>query len=187
MSEIDKLSAEELVSLWRKRYNILYRAELSTLYHRKRESFFALLDKWDKVFVLLLGSGAFINLISLEKHPAFAISFVVLSLASLVFDFSERSRKHGELATKFKLLEASIERTGERDWKEVDLNEWSAEIREIESGEPATYTLLVRLCQNEIANARGILGDVSKMRWYEILLAHFLPFSGRKIQFHQNS
>jgi hypothetical protein len=31
------------------------------------------------------------------------------------------------------------------------LNAWNSRIREIESGEPAAYNLLVRICQNEIA------------------------------------
>jgi len=178
-----ELSDKEFRHLWDRRCDILYRAELSTLYHRRRESFFSLLDRWDKVFVLLLGSAAFVSLLTLDAHPWVAAVFVLLSLSNLVFDFSARARKHGELATKFKLVEAEIERRGERDWNEADLNEWSAKIREVESGEPAVYTLLVQICQNEMANARGDTKHISKVHWYEALLAHLFPFSSRKVQF----
>lgn len=107
--------------LWNRRCDILYRAELSTLYHRKRESFFALLDKWDKIFTLLFGSAVFVQLISLDKYPLLALPFAVLTFASLIFDFSENSRRHSELATNFKMLEAAIEATGDRDFDEMDL------------------------------------------------------------------
>lgn len=169
---------------WDKRSDILYRAELSTLYHRKRENFFTLLDKWDKIFTLLFGSIAFFKIVNLDQHPLWALPFAILSLSSLIFDFSENSRKHGELATKFKLLEAAIEKVGEWNFNQDNLSEWSARIREIESWEPTAYTLLVRLCQNELANAKGIAGDISKIPFYKAWLAHLIPFSNQKITFN---
>ena len=170
---------------WKRRYGILYRAEISTLYHRKRERFFSLLDKWEKVVTLFLGSAAFLDLVGQDKHPIFGL-FAILSLTSLIFDFSEKSKKHGELAAKFKRLEASIEKVGEYP-EEEQINEWSAQLREIESGEPASYNLLVAICQNELANSRGRENEVSQIPFYVSWLANFIPFSNRKIEFKQGA
>lgn len=168
--------------LWERRCGILNRAELSTVYHRKRERFFGLLDRWDKILTLLLGSAAFVKIVNMDSHPLYALPFAILAFSSLIFDFSERARRHSELATSFKMLEAAIEAVGERDYAEEQLSAWSARIREIESGEPAVYNLLVRICQNELARARGQKQDVTHISWWRALLAHFLPFANYEIR-----
>jgi len=176
------MSDQERTYLWNKRCNILYNAEVSTLYHRKRERFFALLDRWDKVFMLLFGSAAFAQLISIERHPLFALPFAVLALASLLFDFADRARKHGELASMFKMLEATIERKGERDFDESDLAIWSSRLRQIESGETAAYVVLVRLCQNEIARAMNNSQDITRIPVWRALLANLCMFQNYRVQ-----
>ncbi|MBU9614739.1 hypothetical protein KTE96_23675 [Burkholderia multivorans] len=168
--------------LWNRRCDLLYRAELSTLYHRKRARFFALLDRWDKIFTLLFGSAAFAQVITLDRNPWLALPFVVLAFASLIFDFSESARRHGELASSFKMLESTIEGTGERDFTESDLNAWSARLREIESGETSAYSLLVRICQNEIARSRGDSADVTYIPFWRACLANVVPFSNYEIK-----
>jgi hypothetical protein len=168
---------DEYKHLWDRRCDLLYRAELSTLYHRKRERFFALLDRWDKVFTLLFGTAAFAQLVSLDHHPLLALPFLTLALTSLIFDFSESARKHGELASSFK-----IEALGERDYTEPDLNSWAARLREIESGETSVYNLLVRICENEIARARGNKKDVTHIPFWRACLAYVIPFSNVEIK-----
>jgi len=172
----------ELDYLWERRDALLHRAELSTRYHRKRERFFALLDKWDKIFTLLFGSAAFVQIISFDKYPLLAFPFVTFAIASLVFDFSENTRKHSDLASHFKMLESAIEAVGQRDFTETDLNTWSARICEIESGEPAIYNLLVRICQNEIARAKGKKADVTAIPFWRAGLANFIPFANDEIK-----
>lgn len=173
---------DEHKHLWNRRCDIIYRAELSTLYHRKRERFFALLDRWDKIFTLLFGTAAFAQVITLDRQPLLALPFVMLALASLIFDFAESARRHGELASSFKLLESTIEAAGERDFVEPDLNLWSARLREIESGETSVYNLLVRICQNEIARSRGNKGDVTYIPVWRACLAYVVPFSNYEIK-----
>jgi hypothetical protein len=102
------MSDAEHAYQWKRRDSILYRAELSTLYHRKRGRFLALLDKWGKLFTLLFGSAAFVQLLTVDKHPLLALPFAILAFANLIFDFAECARKHGELASDFKMLEATI-------------------------------------------------------------------------------
>jgi hypothetical protein len=176
------MTDDEYKHLWDRRCDLLYHAELSTLYHRKRERFFALLDRWDKIFTLLFGTAAFAQIISLDRHPLFGLPFAVLALSSLIFDFSEGARRHGELASSFKMLESTIEAKGQRDFTESDLNTWSARIREIESGETSVYNLLVRICQNELARSRGNKADVTYIPVWRACLAYFIPFSNYEIK-----
>jgi hypothetical protein len=48
----------ELDHAWTKRHDALYKAELSALYHQKRERFFELLDKLGKAAAVFGGSAA---------------------------------------------------------------------------------------------------------------------------------
>jgi hypothetical protein len=176
------MSDAEHAYQWKRRDSILYRAELSTLYHRKRGRFLALLDKWGKLFTLLFGSAAFVQLLTVDKHPLLALPFAILAFANLIFDFAECARKHGELACDFKMLEATIEASGERDFTEDSLNAWSARIREIESGGWPTYTLLLRMCQNEIARAKGKSADITHIPWWRSKLANFIRFSNYEVK-----
>lgn len=171
------MTPEEHQELWDRRESILYRAELSCSYHRKREQFFTLADRWDKVATLVLGAAAFTEIVPEECRNWLALPFAVFASASLVFDFSERAKKHADLATRFKMLESEMEAKGPRDFEEQDLNTWAARLVEIEAGEPPVYCVLVRLCQNEIAKARRQPEDVYPVKWHHRVLAHIVPFS----------
>lgn len=171
----------EYEELWNRRELVLYRAELSCSYHRKREQFFTLADRWDKVATLVLGAAAFTQIVPEPIRNWLALPFAMFASASLVFDFSERAKKHADLATRFKMLESEIEAKGQRDYEEQDLNNWTARLVEIEAGEPPVYCVLVRLCQNEIAKARRQPNDVYPVKWYHYLFAHILPFSDAEL------
>jgi hypothetical protein len=96
--------------------------------------------------------------------------------------FADRSRKHAELASSFKKLEREIVAAGERDFVKWDLNQWEAELREIEVGEPPDLSALVRICQNEQALARGDLKHVYRIPWYQRLFAFWFDFPARKLE-----
>lgn len=181
------MSDPEFEYLWRRRDEILYRAELSTVYHRRRERFFTSLDKSDKLFTLLFGSAAFVQVVNTHNYPFLGMPFVIFALCNLVFGFGEIARKHGELASRFKAVEASIERVGPRDFSEDDLNKWSARVREIEFGEPITYVVLLRLCQNELAIIKGHVEDMTDIPWWRRMLANVFSFSDYKTKTKQPS
>ena len=75
-----------------------------------------------------------------------------------------------------RMSEATIEASGERDFTEDSLNAWNVRIREIESGGWPTYTLLLRMCQNEIARAKAKSADITHIPWWRSKLANFIRF-----------
>ena len=180
-------SAEELDYLWERRARITHDATLSSLYHRRRERFFALLDRWDKVATLTLGASAFVALLGDNTVVWLGIPFGFLAACSLIFDFAERARQHGQLAAEFKGLEADIESKGERDFDESDLNAWGARLRRLEIDEPATYVIVARMCENEMARARGDKQDVTHIGRWQRWTAHIWVHGSADIQPEQRA
>lgn len=173
MSEDLSVAGEqEKEYLWGRREGVVYGATLSTMYHRRRERFFSLLDRWDKVLTLVLGASAFVKVFGDDTVTWLGIPFGLLASCSLIFDFAERARQHSQLASAFKGLEADVEAKGERGFTEDDVDAWAARLRRIEADEPATYNIVVRLCQNEIARARGERKDVTSIGRLEYWTAH---------------
>ena len=166
-------------------YNELHytkeRIEISILYHRKRERFFALCDRVAKACALVSGTAAFQALRSSTDHDGntwalvIVLAFTLPSLLSLCFGWGDMARKHASLAESFSRLIASI--SGTCNPTEKDLHEWNSQIGMIEAGEPAALTCLVSICQNQIAIAAGQFDKVSRLKWYQRWFAHFFDFS----------
>lgn len=166
--------------LWGQRHNVKYSAELSSLYHQKRERFFDLFDKLGKAIAVIGSSAVIAKITDPSSLYYLAAAITVTSTLSLVFSFSERARRHSELSAKFKDLLATIAVAGERDFKESDLNAWKAKVLQLEMTEPPALGTLVVLCQNELALARGQTEMVHPVGWFKSRLAHFidLPAAG---------
>lgn len=168
----------EQTYLWQRRYDIQYDVELTALYHRKRERF---LDVWDKSIkaVAILGSSAAISTLLPPVGVQIAGATVAVSTTlSLVFGLSEKARRHSDLAAQFIALDAEIAGKGERDFEEPDLNHWEGRKREIEASEPPALGGLVRLCQNQMAKARGQWDKVYPLSWYQWITAQFFDLPG---------
>lgn len=166
--------------LWEKLHKIKYNAQLSSLYHQKRERFFELLDKLSKALSIIGGSAIISKLISSDSLPYIAAAITIASTLSLVFSFSERARKHSELSAKFKDVLVKIASSGERKLIEEELNAWAAKICELEISEPPALGLLVVHCQNEIAIAKGQLDMVKEIGTIERLFMHIFDMHPRK-------
>lgn len=175
------MDSDERAYLWGERHKILYRVELSVLYHQKRERFFESLDKTVKAIAIIGGSASFAAAVNtstagdvLLKWATAAIA--VASALALVFGFSDRSKRHAELARNFRELEAAIIGRGKRDFDEDDLKVWESKARMLETSEPPSLNLLVLICQNEIAIATGqhdkIVRIPKRKRWF----AHIFSF-----------
>lgn len=171
------IKMSELQYLWDKRHAVLYRTELSTLYHQKRERFFSVCDKLGNAVGVIGGSAALASLSNPELLAWIALAITVVSSIALVFGFSDRARRHADLAKDFRQLESAIVGRGERDFTEQDVSAWDASTRMLESTEPPALGALVVLCQNELARAQGQLGCVVQMNWMERLGAHFVDFN----------
>lgn len=170
MSEKDRL--------WTRRHSTIYRIELSSCYHRKRERFFDVADKLTKAFAIIGGSVAFANVANKCTLVIAGITVAVTSTLALVFGFADKAKRHSELARNFHELEAEIVRRGERSFTEEDLNMWDERVRLLEASEPAALNALVVVCQNEIAVAQGQKEKIIPLPSYVRVLAHFLPLSG---------
>jgi hypothetical protein len=159
--------------LWEQRHNAIYKAELSALYHQKRERFFELCDKLTKAAAVIGGSATLWKIGDPDVVLRIAGLITVTSAFSLVFSFSERSRRHAELAKTYRQVIAEIVAKGETSFSEQDANQWMAKLCGLEATEPPTLSALVVLCQNELAIARGHKDYVRPLNFFERSLAHF--------------
>ncbi len=160
------------------RHEVSYRLRLSIRYHQRRTRFFDLWDKWIKVLVVLAGTSAFATL-TIEAADASIAKWIsaviaVMGILSLVFAFSEKARTHANLARRYSELEAEL--AAMRTPRKGNLVDIDRRIRLIEADEPPTLGALVVLCQNEIALQEGHDGQITPLRWYHRILAHFVDF-----------
>ncbi|MGB5833049.1 MAG: hypothetical protein WBG92_13795 [Thiohalocapsa sp.] len=162
--------------LWNRREDVLYRTELGTLYHRKRERFLAFWDRTITAIAIILGSAAFANLGGPELTKLAAAIIAATATIGLVFGLADSARRHSNLAQQFLDLEARVLRQGERDFTEDHVNQWDAEIREIESAEPAARGALVVACQNEIAGRRSQPESIAPLGWWRRLTKQFFDY-----------
>lgn len=169
----------ELEYLAKLRYELLYRIQLSALYHQKRERFFDLLDKLTKAVAIFGGSAALSKLTTPDALVYIASAITATSTASLVFGLSDRSKRHSELARNFRTLESKIVSKGERDYVEADLSQWTAEERGLEASEPPALGALVVSCQNELAAAGGRLEMVIAIPLWQRLTMNFVDWNVR--------
>lgn len=158
---------------WEKRHEALYKAELSALYHQKRERFFELLDKLGKAASLFGGSAALWKVGSPESISAIAAFITVTSSLSLVFSFSERSKRHAELARSFRDIISEILGKGEISFNESDASAWMGKLCALEAKEPPTLSALTVMCQNELAIARNARTHVHPQGMLTRWLVHF--------------
>ncbi len=153
--------------LWGLRYDSLYHAQFSVIYHRKRERFFDAIDRSSKATMILFGSAAFA---SVDGSEWFGLSVAVVASLSLVFDYSVKARQHADLARRFLEIEADIVSHGERDFNEEDLKQWKMQLVLAEADEPPTIRALAELCQAELDKSLGFKRHVN---WLKQLTANF--------------
>ena len=166
----DELEADYL---WSKRHAVLYRVELSGLYHQKRERFFDFCDRGAKVVSIVGGSAALYKVGTDEVVAVAAAVITVVSALSLVLGFGEKARRHAELSRNFKQVQAEMLRVGEREYTEANVQDWEARVTLLEASEPAALGVLVRICQNELAAVKP--GSMPrKVGWWRWPLAHLL-------------
>ena len=167
------MTDEDSDYLWEKRHQIVFRAELSALYHQKRERFFELCDKLGKAFAVIGSSAAIWKISDTRIVEIIAAAIAISSTLSLVFGFSDKSKRHADLSRKYKSILAEIAGAGERDFDEDHIKQWERQVRLVEVDEPPTLATLARLCQYELALSAGKEKTVRQVTWHEKLLMHF--------------
>lgn len=165
---------------WKNRSDIVYKCQLSALYHRKRERFLSLLDKITNALALIAGASAMTEMLPSTHSKAIAGAVVAfVTLPGIVFSWADKARSHALLASKFIALEADIEGSGVLDANQLDKLRERALLLEME--EPPQLSALTRLCQNEIANALGEIGSIKPMTFWERKLANLFDMPKVKI------
>lgn len=162
---------------WNERKYIVYVAQMNHLYHRRRERFFAGLDRWSKALALIAGSAAASVLLASEASKAWAgFAVACVTLPSLVFAWSDRARLHSDLAAQYTALEADIEEAGVLQWPQIDA--LKARLVRIGSKEPPELATLLVCVQNEMAVAAGQHDKVVRVGFWRRVLKDFIsmPF-----------
>lgn len=111
---------------------------------------------------------------SVEMKSLAGLIIALLSLPKMVWSWGEKARLHAVLASRFKMLESDIEAQGEMN--ESQANAMFSKALAIECEEPAEYSALIRICQNEIANARGEAQYVFGISWFQKNFAQLFDF-----------
>jgi hypothetical protein len=166
-------TAENHTYHWERRYKAIYKAELSALYHQKRERFFELCDKLGKAASVIGGSATLWKIGDQNVVLMIAGIITVTSAFSLVFSFSERARRHSELAKNFRQVNGEILAKGDLNFSDADVDQWMAKLCSLEASEPPTLSALTVMCQNELAIARGHKGHVHRQNFMVRTFAHF--------------
>ncbi|MBI1397089.1 MAG: hypothetical protein GC151_14020 [Betaproteobacteria bacterium] len=159
---------------WNVRHSIVYRAQLSNLYHRRRERFFSVLDRITKAIAVIGGSATMVQVTGACGSFASVTAGAVVSVTSLiglVIGFSDLARKHSDLASQFKEVEARTVALG--SGKRDELTRLQAELLEIERTEPPTLRTLIRIIQNEMAFAADQPDRATHINWFRRMFAHF--------------
>lgn len=145
---------------WSMRSAVVYRAQMSALYHRDREAFFERLDRASKMLALLASGAALADVLGPEQRKLLLVVVACSSAGSIAFSWGEKARLHADLASRWTMLEAEIERVGPHDFSDQNLSAWKSRRAEIEASEPPHSEALIQKIQNRLAAARGKPSDV---------------------------
>lgn len=160
---------------------ITHRTQLSVLYHRKRERFYSLLDRWGKAASLIAGTAAFSSLLVTADSKAIAGLMVALAtMPGLVFAWNDKARIHAEFAQKFALIEAEVIAHG---WDNLTSNKfdlWLSRIITIESTEPLIMFNLLTLCENQIAMLKSDPAETAELSTWQKWTANWLDLPSKK-------
>lgn len=159
--------------LHERRHNIIYKIRLSTLYHRKRERFFDVLDKFVSGFILVTATAAVTSLFQgiAAAEKTLSAATALLSMIPVVFNPAQKARHHNQLIQQYCQLLSQCEQAGE-DWDEKQCNQFSAEFVKISAAEPTALGALVADCQNELALSYGEEPPAS-LNFYHRSFKHF--------------
>lgn len=172
-------------NMWIRRSGLEYQARLSCLYHRKREWFFDALDKAIKAIAVISASSALTPLVVGNGTLIVNLVIVTTGTLALVLDFSERARRHSDLAVRFAHVERDIAVVGEQDFTETDLRRFTSSIYEAQTSETAVLRGLAQLCQDEIDASRNVNVPKQNLSLFRRFRAHLgfgtLPYTPRKM------
>nr|VFJ92808.1 MAG: hypothetical protein BECKLFY1418A_GA0070994_102633 [Candidatus Kentron sp. LFY] len=159
--------------------HILIDCERLSVYHSMRRDF---MDRWQRVslfLVVLSGTAVFADFgekISLEFMGIFPVLF---GLASLVFDFTGKSRIHEIQYRRFCDLHGDILSDLEIA---SNAHKWQDRIHQIHIDDPPTYRALDTLAQNMTYMGRGMYDNLWKIPRLHLFFKNVFPFWSAKYE-----
>lgn len=158
--------------VWIKRHDLLYRCDLSIKYHRRRERFFELVDRFVKIVTVIGSSAVFFKLADAQMLLAASFCMLVGSTVSLVLQFSSRATVHSGMSKEWGTLQRDVIAKCELD--DGLIAEFDARAAMLDAQEPCVLRSLVADIQNEMARAAG---EESKIRplgiWRQLWMNFF--------------
>lgn len=163
--ETTNLVTNENEALLDREYALNFNLGRSIRYHKARQHFFDLLDKFTNVISIVFGSGSVFALSQEYTNIAMwlGLTLTVLSALALVFGFAAKARDHFDFSKQYAVQERRLIKGP----LTADLLDSVAdEIRAIESNEPKVLKVLNDLCWNEEATAQGVdASELKKVSW----------------------
>ena len=157
--------------VWSDRYELLYRCRFSRIYYQKRERFFEFCERLS-TGLALVASMVNIWLIFGSNDFARCLSLIIIILLFILgIHCTNKAHTHAGFVNVFRDIEADIDAAVILTGEKVD--RFLAKILRVKLREPRTLGALVRICQNEIALARGNKQDIRPVPFFKKLFAHF--------------
>jgi len=153
----------------------LYKAMVAYRYHRRRQRFFDLLDKWTKAFTVIAGASLLADPIK-KNVPLVAMTISGFGLLSLVFAYGDRKQSHKELSEAYALLASKIEGTPTSQLASQLVALWEAEVVALNAKEPPQLHALVTICEREQSIANGHPDHIPLLPLPKRLLADWFSF-----------
>ena len=167
--ETTNLVTNENEALLDREYALNFNLGRSIRYHKARQHFFDLLDKFTNVISIVFGSGSVFALSQQNTDLAmwFGLTPTVLSAFALVFGFAAKAMDHFDFSKQYAVQERRLI----KEPLTADLLDSVAdEIRAIESNEPKVLKALNDLCWNEEATAQGVdASELKEVPWWRIM------------------
>lgn len=163
-------NSEELLD---RAHDLKFNIGRSIRYHKARQHFFDLLDKFTNVISIVFGSGSVFALSQQNTNLAMwlGLTLTVLSALALVFGFAAKARDHFDFSKQYAVQERRLIK---EPLTEYLLDSVADEIRAIESNEPNVLRALNDLCWNDEAEAQGLpKEELIKVNWCRRLFRHF--------------
>lgn len=140
-------------------------------YHKRRRSFLEKISRIDPLITFLTGGATFTALIGGAPAVGKAIALIcaIVGAFTLIFNFGESARNHGDLYRRWALLRGKLRKLAEQD--EAGLKELEQERAQIEADTPSQLEALSVICENEEREVRE--KTTHRVYWYQRMFANF--------------
>lgn len=159
------------------RYRLLYKAEYSARYHRRRAAFLSNSDTFLNLVTIVAGASTFGDLVSgspgwLSKLGAATVT--LLSVAQIVLRLGARASEHAQWLKRWTALHSDISLESSPDL--ADIRRWTEEQTAIETECIGELRALCLDCENAAARFMSIPNRQVRLTRLQRIFIHFGTF-----------